>query len=59
MLVHILVDAPSHRRSWFGTQLFWPFSRYQFNGVSWATREYMLGNYTALALVYGLRLFGL
>lgn len=59
MLVHILVDAPSHRRSWFGTQLFWPFSKYQFNGVSWATREYMLANYTALALVFGLRLFGL
>lgn len=59
LLVHVLVDAPSHRRSWFGTTLFWPFSTWQFNGVSWATRDFMLANYTAIAIAYGIRLFGL
>jgi hypothetical protein len=59
MLVHILVDIPSHERRWFGNMLFWPFSRWQFNGGSWATRNFMLANYTCLALAYGIRLFGL
>lgn len=58
MLVHVLVDVPSHVRSWFGTKLFWPFSQWQFNGGSWAARDFMLANYTCIALVYGLRLFG-
>jgi hypothetical protein len=57
MLVHVLVDVPSHKRSWFGTKLFWPFSHWQFNGGDWPARDFMLANYTSLALVYGIRLF--
>ena len=58
MCIHILVDIPSHERAWFGTKIFWPFSHYQFNGGSWATRDFMLANYTCIALVYSIRLFG-
>lgn len=58
MIIHILADIPSHRRAWFGTKIFWPFSNFQFNGTSWATRDFMLANYTGLALVYAIRLFG-
>ncbi len=59
MLVHVLVDVPSHKRSWFGTKLFWPFHNWQFNGGDWAARDFMLANYTALALVYAILLLGL
>lgn len=59
MLIHVLVDVPSHRRQWFGTRLLWPISRWQFNGVSWATREFLLANYTCIALAFSIRLFGL
>ncbi len=59
MLIHVLVDIPSHRRQWFGTKILWPFSHWQFDGVSWASKDFMLANYTAIALVFGVRLFGL
>ena len=59
MIIHILVDIPSHERKWFGTKIFWPFSHFQFNGGSWATRDFMLANYTCIVLAYSVRLFGL
>lgn len=58
MVIHIIVDIPSHDRSWFGTRIFWPFSKFQFNGGSWATRDFMIANYTCIALAYMVRLFG-
>lgn len=59
MIIHILVDIPSHQRAWFGTKILWPFTHWQFNGGSWATRDFMLANYTCIALTYSIRLFGL
>jgi hypothetical protein len=59
MLIHVLVDIPSHQRQWFGTKLFWPFHNWQFNGGNWATRDFMLANYTGIALAYCIRIFGL
>jgi hypothetical protein len=58
MLIHVLMDIPSHPRSWFGTKLFWPFSQWQFNGGDWPARDFMLANYTAISAVYGVRLLG-
>lgn len=58
MIIHIIVDIPSHPKQWFGTKLFWPFTKYQLNGGSWATRDFMLANYTCIALAYMVRLFG-
>jgi hypothetical protein len=58
MLVHVLMDVPSHKRSWFGTKLLWPFSGWQFNGGDWPARDFMLANYTCIATVYAIRLFG-
>lgn len=58
-IVHIIVDIPSHERKWFGTKIWWPLSHFQFNGGSWATRDFMLANYTCIATAFGIRLFGL
>jgi hypothetical protein len=59
MLIHVLVDVPSHKREPFGTKLFWPFSQWRWNGGTWATRDFMLANYTCIAMAYGIRLWGL
>lgn len=51
-LLHILIDIPSHSLRFFPTPFLWPVSAYQFDGISWANRWFMLCNYSALALVY-------
>lgn len=51
-LVHILVDIPTHRRSFFGTPFLWPFSKYRFDGISWGERWFMRANYASLAALY-------
>ena len=35
-LLHILMDVPSHSRRRMAPRLFWPFSRWAYDGVSWA-----------------------
>lgn len=35
-LLHLLVDIPTHSRDRMGPRVFWPFSGWAFNGVSWA-----------------------
>lgn len=51
-LLHILIDIPTHSLRFFPTPFLWPVSSYQFDGISWANRWFMLCNYSALALVY-------
>jgi hypothetical protein len=51
-LLHILIDIPSHSLLFFPTPFLWPVSSFQFDGVSWANRRFMLSNYSALALAY-------
>ena len=51
-LLHILIDIPSHSLRFFPTPFLWPVSSYQFDGISWANRWFMLSNYSALALAY-------
>lgn len=51
-LVHILVDIPTHTRSFFGTPFLWPFSQYKFDGISWGERWFMRLNYGSLLLMY-------
>ena len=35
-LLHILVDMPTHSRQRMGPRIFWPLSRWAYDGVSWA-----------------------
>lgn len=51
-LVHILVDIPTHTRSFFGTPFLWPFSAYKFDGISWGERWFMRLNYGSLVVMY-------
>jgi hypothetical protein len=51
-LVHILVDIPTHTRSFFGTPFLWPFSNYKFDGISWGERWFMRLNYGSLLVMY-------
>ena len=51
--LHILSDIPTHGRSYFPTPFLWPFITPFVDGVSWATPEFLAGNYLCLVLVYG------
>lgn len=51
-LLHILIDIPTHKASFYPTPFLWPISNYKISGVSWATPWFMIINYGALALVY-------
>jgi hypothetical protein len=50
--LHILIDIPTHTKRFFATPFLWPLSSYQFSGISWGNRWFMLCNYSALAVVY-------
>ncbi|MFQ5849243.1 MAG: hypothetical protein ACE5JU_01490 [Candidatus Binatia bacterium] len=50
--LHILCDIPTHTSAYFPTPYLWPFPTPYFEGISWATRWFMLTNYTALLVVY-------
>ncbi len=51
--VHILCDIPTHAKSYFPTPFLWPLPTPFVDGVSWATPEFVAGNYLCLVLVYG------
>lgn len=46
----ILLDFPFHRKEFFGTKIFWPFSDYSYDGVSWATPEVWFTNIILLLI---------
>lgn len=50
--LHILIDIPTHTTRFFATPFMWPLSSYQFNGISWGQRWFMILNYGALAASY-------
>ena len=35
-LTHILLDIPTHSRQRMGVRIFWPLSRWAYDGTSWA-----------------------
>ena len=51
-LGHILVDIPTHTRAFFGTPIFWPFSNYKYDGISWGERWFMRLNYGGIVVMY-------
>jgi hypothetical protein len=58
-LLHILLDIPTHSDKLYPTPFLWPLSGYYFNGSSWGTMRFMLGNYLCLLAAFiALRLAG-
>jgi len=51
--LHILCDIPTHGRSYFPTPFLWPLPTPFVDGITWATPEFLAGNYLCLVLVYG------
>lgn len=42
---HIIVDVPTHTRSFLPTPFLWPLSNWSFPGISWADWRFMFFNY--------------
>lgn len=53
-LIHIVLDVPTHSYAFFPTPFLWPLSEWKFDGLSWGTPWFMVFNYSALLLVYGI-----
>lgn len=53
-LLHILFDIPTHAKEFFPTKFLYPLSNFHFDGIPWANKKVLLGNFLLLALFYGL-----
>jgi hypothetical protein len=51
--LHILCDIPTHGTDYFPTPFLWPLATPFVDGATWATPEFMVGNYLCLIAVYG------
>ncbi len=51
-LLHILLDIPTHSDKLYPTPFLWPLSGYYFNGSSWGTMKFMIGNYLCLLAAF-------
>ena len=57
-LLHILIDIPSHSLAFFPTPFLFPISDYHFPyGIAWSTPWFMIVNYMALLIVWGVIFF--
>jgi hypothetical protein len=56
--LHIIIDIPSHAGGFYLTPFLFPISDYKFtHGISWAHPVFMLVNYSALLIAWGMVLF--
>jgi len=51
-LFHILLDIPTHSEKFYPTLFLWPLSGFHFNGSSWGTMRFMIGNYLCLLAAF-------
>ena len=49
---HIVLDFPFHTREFFPTKIFWPFSDFTIDGISWAEPEVWFPNLAGLIILY-------
>lgn len=50
---HLFLDIFSHsEESIFITRAFWPISNYQFPGIKWHDKKFVIANYLILAILY-------
>jgi hypothetical protein len=47
-----LLDFPFHTKEFFPTKIFWPFSNFSVDGISWATPEVWLTNLSFLLVFF-------
>ena len=52
---HIVLDFPFHTREFFPTKIFWPFSDFTIDGISWAQPEVWFPNLAGLIILYFFR----
>lgn len=50
--LHILLDIFTHKKGFFQTPIFFPFSKFGFSGINWSNKWFMLGNYAVLIALY-------
>jgi len=50
--LHILLDIPTHDKTFFPTPFLFPVSDYRVDGFSWGNAYFMIFNYTSLAAGY-------
>jgi len=50
--LHILLDIPTHDKTFFPTPFLFPVSNFRIDGISWGNKYFMLSNYAALLAVY-------
>ncbi|HLC85729.1 MAG TPA: hypothetical protein VJG30_00360 [Candidatus Nanoarchaeia archaeon] len=55
--IHIIIDIPTHTREFFPTPILWPISDINVSGISWGTPWFMIVNYSALVIVYGIIIY--
>jgi len=52
--IAIVMDLLTHRREFLPTPFLWPISDWKFPGISWGTWQFMLINYTLIAIAMAL-----
>ncbi len=50
--LHILLDIPTHDKTFFPTPFLFPVSNFRIDGISWGNTYFMIFNYTSLAAGY-------
>ncbi len=50
--LHIAIDIPSHKKSFFPTPFLWPVSDFSIDGISWGTLSFTIINYFLLVILY-------
>ena len=55
--LHIIIDIFTHTDEFFPTPIFWPISRLHFSGIKWASKWFIVGNYSFIIILYLLYFF--
>ena len=55
--IHVLMDIPTHSGMLYPTLFLWPLSDWYYDGNSWGTLWFMIGNYSCLLIVFMLLRF--
>lgn len=51
-LVHIMIDIPTHTRTFLPTPFLWPFSKWTFPGISWGNMRFTIVNYLVIVISF-------
>ncbi|MBT3179996.1 MAG: hypothetical protein HOB40_10480 [Candidatus Marinimicrobia bacterium] len=54
---HVFFDFPFHSKAFFPPKIFWPFSEFSFDGISWDRPEIWFSNIAGIVLLFIWRYF--